>query len=256
MDTNFFRPSMKLVVLPVLSFLIFSLAWWGLTTGESNSAWPSPTDVGRALLSEWQSERLWADWWASMSRIMIGAGFAIIAGIGLGLLFWSSLICRLALRPWVDFLRFVSPISWIPLAIMWFGIGDLPVIFLIFVSVVFPMTISTLAALENMPQLLPRVAQDFRLSRSSTLLEVILPAVWPDLLTAIRVMLGMAWVVMVAAEMIAGKQGLGFGIHDARNGMRIDLVILYMLLIGVTGWCMDRGLRWVQGRPRWRWKNG
>ncbi len=244
------------ISLPAVSILVLASAWWALTVGEAQSIWPTPGDVLRALLSEWKSQRLGADWWASMSRILLGGGFAILSGVALGVLCWANPAARLALRPLVDFLRFVSPISWIPMAIIWFGIGDLPVVFLIFVSVVFPMTIATLSALENMPQLLPRVALDFRLSRSSTMFDVILPAVWPDLLTAIRVMLGMAWVVMVAAEMIAGKQGLGFGIHDARNGMRIDLVILYMLLIGVTGWCMDRGLRWMQSRPRWRWKNG
>ncbi|HRK07463.1 MAG TPA: ABC transporter permease [Pseudobdellovibrionaceae bacterium] len=243
-------------LLPSVSVFLLGALWWWATASDAASVWPTPVDVARAFLSEWQSQRLWADWWASMSRILLGAGLAMVLGIGLGTLCWANATMRSALRPLVDFLRFVSPISWIPLAILWFGIGDLPVVFLIFVSVIFPMTIATMSALENMPQLLPRVAQDFRLSRSSTMLEVILPAVWPDLLTAMRVMLGMAWVVMVAAEMIAGKQGLGFGIHDARNGMRIDLVILYMLLIGATGWCMDRGLRWMQSRPRWRWKNG
>lgn len=243
-------------LLPSFSVVALLLIWWWATSGDATSVWPTPGDVGRAFLSEWQSQRLWVDWWASMSRILLGAGLAMLLGIGLGVVCWANLTLRLAFRPLVDFLRFVSPISWIPLAILWFGIGDLPVVFLIFISVIFPMTIATLSALENMPQLLPRVAIDFRLSRSSTMLEVILPAVWPDLLTAMRVMLGMAWVVMVAAEMIAGKQGLGFGIHDARNGMRIDLVILYMLMIGATGWCMDRALRWMQSRPRWRWKNG
>jgi NitT/TauT family transport system permease protein len=234
-----------------LTLLVWS--WWA---GGERGHWPTPWEVLLAGRQEYLNQRLWPDWWASVSRIVLGGGIAIVIGVALGLALWTSKALCDALRPYVNFLRFVSPISWIPLAILWFGIGDAPVIFLIFVSVAFPMAIATLAALQSIPTVLLRVAQDFRLSRSNSLFEVVLPAIWPDLLTAIRMMLGVAWVVLVAAEMIAGKQGLGFGIHDARNGMRLDLVVLYMLLIGATGWSFDRVVQWAASRPRWRWKNG
>jgi NitT/TauT family transport system permease protein len=240
----------------ILLGLAILLAWSGWVYFDKQSLWPSPLQVLMAGRQEILNQRLLPDWWASVSRIVMGGGLAILCGSALGVALWSFPSLCDALRPYVNFLRFVSPISWIPLAILWFGIGDAPVVFLIFLSVAFPMAISTLAALQSIPTAFLRVAQDFRLSRSNAMLEVVLPAIWPDLLTAIRMMLGVAWVVLVAAEMIAGKAGLGFGIHDARNGMRLDLVVLYMIIIGITGWGFDRGLLWMASRPRWRWKNG
>jgi NitT/TauT family transport system permease protein len=236
--------------------LLILVAWAGWCSFDRSGIWPSPWQVLLAARGEVSNGRLLPDWWASVSRIILGGGLAILLGSGLGIALWSFEALRDALRPYVNFLRFVSPISWIPLAILWFGIGDAPVVFLIFISVVFPMAIATLAALQAIPTIFLRVARDFRLSGTNAMFEVVLPAIWPDLLTAIRVVLGVAWVVLVAAEMIAGKQGLGFGIHDARNGMRLDLVVLYMIVIGVTGWWFDRALQWTAARPRLRWKNG
>ncbi|WP_413289287.1 ABC transporter permease [Bdellovibrio sp. HCB337] len=242
----------------LLVTLLFLGLWWlaGQLQMFETSLFPTVAMVVKAFLEELTSGRLLGDWWASISRIFIGGGMAILSGVLLGLLVSRSEMSRKALRPHFNFFRYVSPISWIPFAILWFGVGDMPVIFLIYISSVFPMVTATNAAMERIPVLYLKVGKEYRLSPSNYFFEVILPAILPDLLTAIRVVLGISWVVLVAAEMIAGKQGLGFGIHDARNGLRVDLIVVYMLLIGITGWAMDYVISRFTTSARLRWKHG
>jgi NitT/TauT family transport system permease protein len=243
------------------AFIVSSIVlilWWlaGHFQMFEASLFPTIEMVAKAFFEELSSGRLAGDWWASISRILIGGGLAILTGVFLGLLISQSPLARRAFRPLFNFFRYVSPISWIPFAILWFGIGDLPVIFLIYISSAFPIVIATNAAMEQIPRLFLKVGKEYRLSASNSFFEIILPAILPDLLTALRVVLGISWVVLVAAEMIAGKQGLGYGIHDARNGLRVDLIVVYMLVIGITGWAMDFGASRFSSSARLRWKHG
>ena len=176
---------------------------------------------------------------SSLYRIAWGYLSATITAIPLGLVIGRSVSTRNAILPWINFFRNLSPIAWIPFAIIWFGIGDPPAIFLIFLATFFQIVLATAAATGSVPSVYYRVAREMELGSVRVVFEVTFPAILPQLVIALRVAAGVAWMVVVAAEMIAVRSGLGFLIVDARNGLRMDLVICGMLVIGLIGVALD-----------------
>ena len=170
-----------------------------------------------------------------------GFTLAVVLGVPLGLLLgWYGRAFQ-AFNPLIQMLRPISPIAWIPVAILWFGVSDAAPIFLIFLASFFTITVASTAAVQNMQPVYLRAARNFGLSRMQLFRRVIFPACLPQIITGIRLALGVAWLVVVAAEMIAVNSGLGYLIIDARNaGKRYDLVVAGMVMIGVIGLILDR----------------
>lgn len=217
------------------------------------SVFPSPASVGAGFVEEISSGHLFNDVVASLFRVGIGFSLAVALGLPLGLWLGHAASARAAALPAINFLRNLSPIAWIPFAILWFGVGDTSVIFLIFLASIFPLTLATLAAVANIPAVYFRVARDYGISGGALLTQVTLPAITPQVITALRVTAGVSWVVLVAAEMIAGKDGLGFAILDARNGLRTDLVVVGMIAVGAIGVVSDKLLMRLTKLPSVRW---
>lgn len=232
----------RAVVLPLAPPLI-ALALWALLTHFHvfpESMFPGPKSVATGFVEEVHQGRMLDDCIASLYRVSAGFGLAVLLGIPLGLWLGLKLQARTALLPTVNFFRSLSPLAWIPFAILWFGIGDVPAIFLIFMTALFPVILATSAAVANIPRVYFRVAQDYGMRGLELLTQVTLPAIMPQTITTLRVTAGLSWVVLVAAEMIAGRDGLGFLIWDARNGLRPDLVVVGMIVIGFIGVGIDR----------------
>jgi NitT/TauT family transport system permease protein len=217
------------------------------------SLFPHPWDVARGVWFELRSGRLVNDAIASLFRVSAGFLLAVILGVPAGLLLGRSARARTAFLPLVNFFRSLSPLAWIPFAILWLGIGDPPAIFLIFMAAFFPIVLSTSAAVANIPSVFFRVARDLGIGGPRLLSAVTLPAIAPQVITTLRVAAGLSWLVVVAAEMIAGRDGLGFAVWDARNGLRIDLLAAAMLVIGVIGAALDRLLVQLTRIPSVRW---
>jgi NitT/TauT family transport system permease protein len=152
-------------------------------------------------------------------------------------------------------LRPISPIAWIPIAILWFGVGDASPIFLIFIASVFPMIVQTAAGVQTIEPRFLRAAENFGVSRGKLIWLVVVPAVLPEIIVGMRIGLGVAWLVVVAAEMIALRSGLGYLIMDSRNaGNRYDLVLAGMIIIGVIGLLLDGLMRLLEGLRSVRWR--
>jgi NitT/TauT family transport system permease protein len=217
------------------------------------SLFPHPWAVARGLAIEFESGRLLTDVVASLFRVGVGFLGAVALGVPLGLLLGHSVYARSALLPVINFFRSLSPLAWIPFAILWLGIGDPPAIFLIFMAAFFPIVLSTCAAVANIPSIFFRVARDLGIEGPRLLRLVTLPAIAPQVITTLRVTAGLSWLVVVAAEMIAGRDGLGFAVWDARNGLRIDLLASAMLVIGAIGAALDRVLVQLTRIPSVRW---
>jgi NitT/TauT family transport system permease protein len=217
------------------------------------SAFPSPSMVLAGMLEDLQSGQLQNDLVASLYRVGIGFSLAILLGIPCGLVLGYSHTVRVALLPATNFFRSLSPLAWIPFAILWFGVGDTPAVFLIFISTFFPLVLATVGAFSNIPVVYFRVAEEYGFRGSRLLLGVTLPAILPQLITALRVTCGVAWLVVVAAEMVAGRDGLGFSIWDARNGLRSDLLVCRMVVIGLVGASLDFLLVKLTKMQRVRW---
>ena len=151
-------------------------------------------------------------------------------------------------------LRPISPLAWIPISILWFGVGDVAAIFLIFLASFLPLTLTAMNAVSQLPDVYLNAGRNFSLSPTQIVSRVLYPAVTPQLIIGLRITLGIAWLVVVAAEMIAVSSGLGFLIVDARNaGNRYDLVIAGMVMIGVIGLLLDVGVRSLERIPSIAW---
>jgi NitT/TauT family transport system permease protein len=241
--------------LPLVTLLAALAVWWALSALGifPESAFPAPAAVARGFAEELREGRLPNDLVASLFRVTTGFVLAVALGLPAGLWLGHSARARAALLPAVNFFRSLSPLAWIPFAILWFGIGDLPAIFLIFMASFFPVVLATAAGVASVPAVYYRVAEDYGFRGADLLTRVTLPAIAPQVITALRVTAGLAWLVVVAAEMIAGRDGLGFAIWDARNGLRMDLLVSGMIVIGLIGVALDRLLVRLTRIPSVRW---
>ena len=154
----------------------------------------------------------------------------------------------------IQVLRPISPLAWTPIAILWFGVGGLAAAFLIFLASFLPLTVTAINAVAGIPDIYLNAGRNFGLRRTQLVYRVLYPAVMPQLIIGVRITIGIAWLVVVAAEMIAVNSGLGFLIVDARNaGNRYDLVVAGMVTIGVIGLLLDTGIRSLEKVPSVRW---
>jgi NitT/TauT family transport system permease protein len=242
-----------LLPLAVMGLLagLWTLVWASGMFHES--AFPSPLSVLRALGLELRSSRLPNDLVVSLFRVSCGFSLAVVLGIPAGLWLGHQFNARLALLPIVNFFRNLSPLAWMPFAILWFGVGDAATIFLIFLAAFFPVILATMAAVASIPAVYYRVARAYGLSGWARLTQVTLPAILPQVITTLRVTAGLAWLIVVAAEMVSGRDGLGFAVMDARNGLRTDLLVVEMLVIGLIGVAMDRVLVRLTRIPSVQW---
>lgn len=227
---------------PLVTFagliLLWTLVW---KTGVFHeSALPSPMAVVRAFGEEIRTGRLVTDLSASLFRVTLGFLLAVALGMPIGLWMGHSLPARLALLPAINFFRNLSPLAWIPFAILWFGVGDPPAVFLITMAAFFPVVVTTTAATAGIPDVYFRVAQAHGIRGLERLVKVTVPAIMPEVITMLRVTAGLCWLVVVAAEMIAGRDGLGFAVMDSRNGLRTDVLAAEMIAIGAIGVLIDR----------------
>lgn len=240
---------------PYLIVALFIGVWWLTATGSV--IFPTPPQVVTGLAELARKGALVNHVTASLFRVSVGYGLAVLLGIPLGsVMGWYPGMYR-ALNPMVQLLRPISPIAWIPLSILWFGVGDLSPIFLIFLSSFFPIVVSTVAGVHLVEQQFIRAGKNFGLAGLPMYRQIIFPAALPSIITGMRVGLGVAWLVVVAAEMVAINSGLGYMIIDARNaGTRYDLVVAGMAIIGIIGFVLDILMRRLETLDEVRWRYG
>lgn len=191
---------------------------------------------------------------ASLFRVTWGFALAVAFAVPLGLTIGWYRRADMALNPILQILRPISPLAWIPIAILWFGVGDLAAVFLIFIGCFLPLLLAVINAVRSVPAVHINAGRNFGLGPVELMRRVLYPAIVPRLMTALRITLGVAWLVVVAAEMIAVNSGLGFLIIDARNaGNRYDLVVAGMVLIGVVGLLLDAGVRSLEKTKALDW---
>jgi NitT/TauT family transport system permease protein len=244
-------------LLPFSGIAILLVAWdLAIRTGRFPLL-PGPIAVARAIAELGRRGFLVKHVVASLFRVTWGYLLAVAVGVPLGIMLGWYRRGGLALGPLVDLVRPISALAWIPLAILWFGVGDLSAIFIIFVASALPLAVSAMAAVGNVSEVHWNAGRNFGLSSPQIARRVLLPAILPRLLVGLRLALGIAWLVVVAAEMIAVDSGLGFLIIDARNaGNRYDLVVAGMVLIGAIGVGLDAAMRRIERLPALRWGYG
>jgi NitT/TauT family transport system permease protein len=248
------KPRLDPILLPAAVAIVFVLAWHFIVKWTASDIFPTPEMVVTGTVELARKGVLLKYVVASLFRVATGYLLAVFIGIPLGLLMGWFGRARLAFNPAIQVLRPISPIAWIPIAILWFGVSDLAPIFLIFLASLFPITTAAMAAVQNIQLVYIRAARNFGITGLALFKKVVFPAALPQILTGLRLALGVAWLVVVAAEMIAVNSGLGYLIIDARNaGKRYDLVVAGMVLIGLIGLGLDYLVRRMENLDQVRW---
>ncbi len=241
-------------LLPLAGIALFVIPWAAAVELSPGTLLPGPWAALEAMYKLAEDGTLFEHIFASLLRVTCGYVAAVVVAvpIGLALGWWKR--AEKAVNPMLQVFRPISPLAWIPLGILWFGVDDLTAIFLIFVAACLPIIVSTMSAVHHIPSVHLRAGRNFGLSGLELVRHVIYPAAMPRLIVGMRVSLGVAWIVVVAAEMIAVRSGLGFLIIDSRNaGNRYDYVVAGMVTIGIIGVLLDIAMRQLERLKSVRW---
>jgi NitT/TauT family transport system permease protein len=247
--------SLKKLLPSVAVMALLIGAWWLIVVEAHSVIFPTPWQVVTGTGELARNGVLWEHIGASLFRV--GSGFLLAVAFAVPLGLWMGWVrgAFTTLNPIFQMLRPISPIAWIPIAILWFGVGNASPIFLIFISSVFPMVVQTTSGVHTIERRYLRAAGNFGVSRATLFRRVVIPAALPQVIVGMRIGLGVAWLVVVAAEMIALRSGLGYLIIDSRNaGNRYDLVIAAMIIIGLIGLLLDGLMRLLEGLKAVQWR--
>ncbi|MFD1800763.1 taurine ABC transporter permease TauC [Mixta tenebrionis] len=239
-----------------LTTLATVLALWWLVTALHLIAplfLPPPQQVLHQLLviagaQGFMDATLWQHLAASLGRILLALLAAVLIGVPTGIAMGLSKTAHGILDPLIELYRPVPPLAYLPLMVIWFGIGETSKVLLIYLAIFAPVTLATLQGVKSAQQVRLRAAQSLGASRWQLLRFVILPGALPDILTGLRIGLGVGWSTLVAAELIAATRGLGFMVQSAGEFLATDVVLAGILVIALIAFGLELGLRTLQRR--------
>ena len=191
---------------------------------------------------------LWQHVLISAGRVFGAFALACLVGIPLGLAMGMLPLARGLFDPFIEFYRPIPPLAYLPLMIIWFGIGEVSKVMLIFLSVLAPVALGARSGVKSAAIEQIHAAYSFGASRGQVLREVILPSALPEILTAMRIGVGFGWTTLVAAEMVAATQGLGYMVLSASQFLQTSTVIVGIILIAMIAWAFDMAMRWIERR--------
>jgi ABC-type nitrate/sulfonate/bicarbonate transport system permease component len=204
---------------------------------------PPPTAVVSAAADLLARHVLFTHVFDSLKRVLLAVGAASVLGVPLGLAMGWSTRFRAAVDPLIEFIRPIPPLAWIPLSILWFGIGDMQIVYIIFLAAFFPVVLNSMAGARDVDGYLVRAGLSLGARRGELFRTVVLPAALPQIFTGVRIGLGIGWMALVAGELVAAPSGLGYMINNARTLFRSDYILLGMVLIGALGLVLDFVMR-------------
>lgn len=251
---------LRLTLLRCLSVMLFFAVWAGFSF--ANARWlkffnpvlmPSPLDVLYSGIDLVESGELQRDILASLARVLQGFGLAALLGVALGMAVGRSRVLESLVDPMLELLRPIPPLAFLPMMVLWFGIGEASKIAFIAYAAFFPIFTTTLEGIKYVDPLLLRAAASLGASRRDLFRYVVLPAATPSIITGLRLGFGLSFFVIVAAEFIAADKGLGYLINDARTFFLVSQMLLGAAVIGLIGFGFNRLLRLLEARLlRWR----
>ncbi|MBC2654557.1 taurine ABC transporter permease TauC [Pseudomonas sp. MSSRFD41] len=246
------RRSLSTRWISVLTLVGLLALWWAVTaSGLVEPLFlPSPGAVVQKgwllATSGYMDATLWQHLAASLQRIGLGLSLAVLTAIPVGIAIGASRVARGVLDPLIEFYRPIPPLAYLPLIVIWCGIGELSKVLLIYLAIFAPIAIATATGVRTVDPAKLRAAQSLGATRVQLIRHVVLPSALPDILTGIRIGLGVGWSTLVAAELIAATSGLGFMVQSAAQFLVTDVVVLGILVIAVIAFAMEMGLRALQ----------
>ncbi|SDX54069.1 ABC transporter permease [Eubacterium barkeri] len=246
--------------------LVLLILWQlAVSLGQVNtSLFPSPLQVGAAFGELWtgglagslSEASLLGNILVSLARFLMGFTLSAILGISLGLMLGLFPRAFAYVNPLIQLLRPVAPVAWMPFIVLWLGIGDIPAIAIIFIAGFFPVLLSTVKAVGALPAVYWKVAENFEMNRWQRIFKVILPGIFPQIMTSLQLALGTSWIFLVSGEMVGAQSGLGFLIMDAKNSIRPDALLAVILVIGGIGLVLNKLVGMAEHWVKKRWGLG
>lgn len=238
------------IILPSLSIILLILLW--ILAAKTVPNFPSPADVGARF--QLLQERPISDTgilghvWASLLRVLKALGLSVLIGIPFGLMLGWNKTFRGLFKPLFEIFRPIPPIAWIPLISLWFGVGENSKVIIIFIGTIMPIVVNTYSGVSMVPGQLLAAARSFGASHTQVLVDIVLPASLQSIFAGIKTALSTGWMVVLAAEMISAKKGLGFLITRGSDTNDLALTVISMVFIGIIGAMISYGFDFVERR--------
>lgn len=240
------------LTLSLVTVVLLLVLWWVATHEE----WikplflPKPETIGiafqQAVEGELDNNTLLDHFLASMARVFSAFALAVVLGVPIGIAMGVSRIARGVFDPPIEFYRPLPPLAYLPLMIIWFGIGELSKVLLLFLAIFAPVALAARAGVRSIAQEQVQAALSMGATRMQVVRHVILPGALPEILVGLRIGMGVGWTTLVAAEMVAADAGLGKMVYNASNFLRTDVVILGILAIGFVAYMFELLMRWIE----------
>lgn len=254
---SFVNKQLPELVPPIIAIAIF-LAVWQLFSWTPGATLPGPIQVVKDtwVLIFWPfydrggtDKGLFWQILASLQRVAISYTLAAIVGIGLGILIGTNKMMSKALDPLFQLLRTVPPLAWVPIALAALRQNEPAALFVIFITAIWPILINTAVGVKQIPADYNNVAKVLQLNRKEYFFNILIPAALPYIFTGLRIAIGLAWLAIIAAEIVmSGIVGIGFFIWEAYQNNNVSEVILALIYIGVVGFLLDKGMGWIENR--------
>ena len=248
-------PLSRQLTLSVATLAVLLAVWWAVAALQLISPLflPPPGQVLQKFITiagpqGFMDATLWQRLAASLTRIVIALLAAVLIGVPVGIAMGLNSTVRGILDPLIELYRPVPPLAYLPLMVIWFGIGETSKILLIYLAIFAPVAMSALAGVKSAQQVRIRAARSLGASRAQVLWLVILPGALPEILTGLRIGLGVGWSTLVAAELIAATRGLGFMVQSAGEFLATDVVLAGIAVIAIIAFLLELGLRALQRR--------
>ncbi len=239
---------------------VFFLGWWWVTAlGWVGPIFlPSPAAVGKEFLRQVGDGTLWSDVQASVYRITVGWLISTVIAVPIGILMGNFRFFEGLFEPFIDFVRYMPAVAFVPLTILWAGVGDSQKFIILFIGTFFQQVLMVMDNVKTVPYEMIQVSYTFGLTKWEVLRKVVLPAAMPGIWDTLRITLGWAWTYLVVAELVAANVGLGYRIMRAQRFLQTDTILLGILVIGLLGLVTDYAFkfayqalfRWMAGRTQ------
>ncbi|MDW5470780.1 ABC transporter permease [Staphylococcus equorum] len=234
--------------LPIITFIIFLFIWQCvILIGDYQPILlPGPLLVAESIWQFIITGEIFSHLGISLFRFIVGFGFAVIVGVPVGFLLGRSNALFDAIEPLFQLIRPVSPIAWSPFVVLWFGIGSLPAMAIIFIAAFFPIVFNTIKGIRNVEPQYLKIASNLNLKGWSLYRNILFPGAFKHIMGGIHMAVGTSWIFLVSGEMIGAQSGLGFLIVDSRNMLNLEDVLSAIFFIGVFGFLIDRLISYLE----------
>lgn len=235
-------------ILPIITFIIFLFIWQCVIwIGDYQPILlPGPLLVAESIWQFIITGEIFSHLGISLFRFIVGFGFAVIVGVPVGFLLGRSNAVFDAIEPLFQLIRPVSPIAWSPFVVLWFGIGSLPAMAIIFIAAFFPIVFNTIKGIRNVEPQYLKIASNLNLKGWSLYRNILFPGAFKHIMGGIHMAVGTSWIFLVSGEMIGAQSGLGFLIVDSRNMLNLEDVLSAIFFIGVFGFLIDRLISYLE----------